>query len=91
MDGSNPPDSRSDPKNDDLTKSLTAEFSASTWTPIGSSSRFDDSFDAPLASKPRRSVKEHSEARRDLLWLLHICLITITVDVVAAATLFLMA
>ena len=81
------PESRSDPKNDDLTKSLVAEFLASTREPIGSSRLFNDPFDAPppQGSKSRGSKMEYPIPRRDLSWVLLIYLIAVTGAIVAVA------
>ena len=92
MGNSKQPESKADPKNDDLTKSLLSEVLASTREPIGSSDVFADSFDAPppQTCKPRASKMEYSDPGPDLSWVLPSYLIAVAGTALAAA-LFLLA
>lgn len=87
MDDSKRPGKRADPKKDDPTKSLVADFLASTRAPIGSGDLFTDPFDAPptQAPKPRDSKMGFSDPGRDPSGVMAIYLIAFIGAIVAVA------
>ncbi len=91
MDDSKRPESRADPTHDDLTKSLMAEFLASTRKPIGSSSLFTDPFGPTIqTSNVRRSKVQDSHPARGRSWAIDACLIAF-IGAMAATAFFLLA